>query len=442
MWSMLFGTGFWYLSKSIGGSGLPYVSEKRFLESIGACKDGICDIASANGCFLCPYVQRLFAGLGKATEVLWSAIINHTWIVLVVGLIVFMLWKAYEVIRDANKENATLGTDKRELPFGKWFDAIKGQAIRVMVVSAILGVAGAGGVDTMRGVANTIIYPVMSVGTALSMATSGMNEGATCEIPAEDSENHAISGIGNSFMCIIGNLNAVVLSGATSGFAMMNLAWLGPGVGIGGGLLTWIAGLILVLVFMSIGFGIMFEILNVVFNLVFVIVFLPLFVASFAFENIWAIAKSVSGKALEMLVKTAVRVVGITLRVMIISSLISFAQGETMSSNPAAEYAIFEKCERESVIEGGEINKAAYIRCFKAEVASTPGAFAKLGNGWEFLTMMLFVFLTYYVLIDGKLRKIINISGDDAYFKFGNSVRKLGETVWKLPVSFIKKIGK
>ena len=51
------GIGIWYVSSSLSHTSITYVSMDGFLKSIGA-TDG--NIASANGCFLCGYVNDLF----------------------------------------------------------------------------------------------------------------------------------------------------------------------------------------------------------------------------------------------------------------------------------------------------------------------------------------------------------------------------------------------
>jgi hypothetical protein len=184
--------------------------------------------------------------------------------------------------------------------------------------------------------------------------------------------------------------------------------------------------------------------LNVVFNLVFLIIFLPLLLASFAFEKTWGIAKSISTGAIEILAKTAVRVIGITIEVMILSSMISYAKQETLSSDPAVEYAILEKCEKAAERKDStgkiKIDNTVYKSCFAAERAANPTAFRYLDNGWDFLMMMLFLFAVYHVLLRTRLQKIIDTSDDGAYFKFGDNLKTFGQTIWKLPSQIMKKI--
>jgi hypothetical protein len=246
----------------------------------------------------------------------------------------------------------------------------------------------------------------------------------------------AMSVVSDAFLCVIGNLNAVVLYGANSGFAMMNFAWLG----MGGGFLTWVAGLSIVLLFLYVGFNVMFKILNVVFNLVFLILFLPLLVASWAFDKTWKIAAGATSGAINMLARTAVRVVGITLEVVIFYGLVSFCMNETMMSDPAAEIAIAQKCEEQAAGADGAIEKTTYLSCFNAGRAANPNAFGYLDRGWDFLVMMLFIFMVYKLLIEDKLRKIIDTNSDGAYFKFGDNVKTFGKTIWNAANSLVKKI--
>jgi hypothetical protein len=347
-----------------------------------------------------------------------------------------MFWQAYEVIKKSNEENAALDAGDRKLDFSKWFEAVRKQFVRVLIAGALIGAAGFGGSKVLRQTANVIIYPVMSIGTSISLAATGMGTESLCG--AEDGAAEGAAGpmsfVSDSFMCVIGNLNAAVLYGASSGFALMGFAW----QGLGGGFLSWLGGLVVVLIFLYAGADILFKVLNVVFSLVFLIIFLPLLLAAHAFENL-NIAKGVSKGAIDILAKTTVRVIGITIEVMILSGMISYAQKETLSSDPAAEYAIIEKCERVAALPGGGIDKISYRSCFVSERAANPTAFRYLYHGWDFLRMMLFMFLVYHVLMKERLGKIINTS-DDAYFKFGDNLKSFGQTVWKFPSQLLKKI--
>ncbi|MDR2770306.1 MAG: hypothetical protein LBB08_02545 [Rickettsiales bacterium] len=437
LWLGLFGVGLFYLSSSIGGASVPYASLPRFLQSIGVCDAaGICDVASANGCFLCPYIRQLFMIIGTAAETLWGVIVGHTWILVAIGFALVMIWQAYEVIMGANAQNAaapgSIGGE-RALGFPAWLDAIKDQLIRVLVVCALLGVAGYGGSKAMRAVSEAVIYPVMSVGTSLAMGAAGNSGCKNAE--RTDGESNPMDPVSDQFMCVIGNLNVAILSGASGGFALMNFA----SQGMGGGMMLWIGGLAVVFIFMFIGFNVLFQILNVVFNLVFLIIFLPLFIASYAFEKTWKMAGGVVGNAIGILIETAVRVVAVTLRVLILSSMVAYAQKETLSSDPAAEYAIIAKCEKEAADAEGRIDMQIYKRCFEAERAASPTAFGYLDRGWDFIVMVVFLFVIYFWLVDKKLGKHLKLDEGGVYFRFGDQLKNFGGSVWKLPSSLLKK---
>ena len=82
------GIGIWYVSSSLSHTSITYVSMDGFLKSIGA-TDG--NIASANGCFLCGYVNDLFTILGVAAEKFWNVILENLWILMVFGFGIFMI---------------------------------------------------------------------------------------------------------------------------------------------------------------------------------------------------------------------------------------------------------------------------------------------------------------------------------------------------------------
>lgn len=255
---------------------------------------------------------------------------------------------------------------------------------------------------------------------------------------------------------------------------MMNYAWMD----MGGGALTWIAGLALVIMFMIIGFDLFFQILSVVFKLVFLIIFLPLLLAATAFENVWAKANGLVSKAIGMLISSAVRIIAITLKVIIIYATVSYTadtfmpgpndgysailpplMGQTVQ-NPDAQTLsvmnVFATCEQVALADG-QINKDIFKQCFiarKAEVERQyPGAFDFMKDGWDFMLMMVCLFLLYYYAISPKIDKLLPagtiklpIPGESAnvgtgeQFDFGAWVHDLGQKIWHVPVQITEKI--
>lgn len=242
----------------------------------------------------------------------------------------------------------------------------------------------------------------------------------------------------------------------------MNYAWLD----MGGGAITWIAGLALVLMFLLIGFDLVFQILSVVFKLVFLIIFLPLLLAAAAFEQTWSLAAGVVKNAINMLVKSAIQIVGITLKTLIIYATVSFAADTffpgprdgysailppmmgTQIQNPDAQTLavvnVFSVCERVATADG-EMDKTAFRNCFTAQRAAAerqyPGAFDFMGNAWEFLMMMLGMFLLYFYVIKPKVDGILNIGGKES-FDFGTWAKDLGKKIWHAPAQIFESVSK
>ena len=97
----------------------------------------------------------------------------------------------------------------------------------------------------------------MYVCSELVMIASGVASAAQCgalETHNTGDSADILNPIMQPFMCVMGNINSVMLAGAAGGFALMNYAWLD----LGGGAFTWLAGLVLVLMFMIIGFDLFF----------------------------------------------------------------------------------------------------------------------------------------------------------------------------------------
>ena len=408
------GVGIWYVSSSLSGASLTYTSMDGFLNSIGAV-DG--NIASSNGCFLCKYVNDLFFVLGNASESFWHAVVSHLWVLMVIGFGVFLFIHSAKYIYKAMMETTKLDdTKEKKFAFAPWFDDVWKGGVRIMIVGAIIGAFGIGGISSIKTLANITIQPVMYVGTELSMAATSISNSAQC-IPPEIGADNPMASVSNSFMCIVGNINSVMLAGAAGGFTLMNYAWMG----LGGGTFTWIAGLLTVIMFVIIGFNLFFEILSVIFKLIFLVIFLPIIVAASAFEKMWKTASKVVGKSVDMLVEAAIKIVAISLKVVIVYAMVFFAADEFFPG-PMDKYSaifppllvgeviptdaqalsirnVFATCESTATVNG-EIDKTTFKNCFmlhKTRIeARYPGAFDFMHDGWGFLLLMAGLVFIYF----------------------------------------------
>lgn len=458
MWAIALGLGIWYLSSSIGGAALTYTSMDNFMSAIGASDD----IAAANGCFMCGYIAELFTVISDAAEMFWTAMLDNIWILLVIGFGIFLFVYTAQYIFDAAKQTTTLDGKDKKLEFSAWFDKIWRQAARVMMVGAALGVLGLGGTTALRTITNITITPVMYVGAELSMAATGVTDATQCGAMDAAATGDILNPVLQPFMCVMGNLNSVMLAGAAGGFAMMNYAWLG----LGGGAFTWVAGLALVIMFLIIGFDLFFQVLSVVFKLVFLIIFLPLLIAAYAFEGTWKLAGNVVGGAINMLVKSAVRIIAISLKVLIIYATVSFAadeffpgphdgysvimppfMGQTVQNPDAKTLSVmnvFSTCERVGLADG-EMDADKFKDCFTAQRAMVerqyPGAFDFLTDGWDFLLIMFFMFLLYFYVVSPRIDAMLGKDGREL-FDFGTWTKDLGKKIWSAPQQIFDAISK
>ena len=458
MGAIAIGLGIWYLSSSIGGAALTYTSTQNFLTAIGAGDD----IASANGCFLCGYISDLFSVIGNAAEIFWTAMLDNIWILLVIGFGIYLFIYTTQYIWDAAKKPTALDTKEKGLEFSAWFDKVWRQAARIMFVGAILGTLGMGGTTALRAISNVTITPVLYVGAELSMAASGVVDATQCGAITNPASGDLLNPILQPFMCTMGNLNAVMLAGAAGGFAMMNYAWLG----MGGGAFTWIAGFVLVIMFLIIGFNLFFQVLSIVFKLMFIIIFLPLIIAATAFEGTWKLASNVVANAVTMLVKSAVQIVAISLKILIIYATVSFAADEFFPG-PADGYSaimppllgrtvenpdvqtmsvmnVFATCERVALSDG-EMDADKFKDCFTAQRAMVertyPNAFDFLDDGFDFLLIMFFMFVLYFFAISPKVDAILG-KGSKEQFDFGTWTKDLGKKIWGMPQQIFDAVSK
>jgi len=460
MGAIAIGVGIWYMSSSIGGAALTYTSMDKFLGVIGASED----IGAANGCFMCGYISELFGVIGRATELFWNAMLDWIWVLLALGFGLFMFVSSIGHIFKAAQSTAKLDGAEKKLEFKAWFDKVWRQGARIMIVGVLIGTLGMGGTTALKTVANITITPVMFLGTELSMAAAGTVGLTECEALKNTAKNadDVLNPIMGSFMCVVGNINTIMLAGAAGGFALMNYTWLG----MGGGLFTWLAGLALVIMFLVIGFNLFFQILSVVFKLIFIIIFLPLLMAAAAFEKTWKMAAGLTDNAINMLVKSAVQIVAITLKVLIIYATVSycadaFFPGPTdgynailppmpgmATENPDARtlsvMRVFSDCEQVS-LEDGEINADKFKDCFTARRAEVerhyPGAFDFMTDGWSFLMMMIGLFLLYLYVVEPRVNKILAAPTKEQ-FDFGTWTKDLGKKIWSVPTQIFSGISK
>ena len=451
------GLGIWYLSSSINGSALTYTSMDNFLNAIGAGED----IANANGCFLCRYVSDLFGVLGNATELFWDAIVNTLWVLMAIGFGVFLFIYTGQYIYDAAKTTAKLDTTEKKIELKPWFDKIWRTGARILVCGALLGMLGMGGTTALRYVTRVTVTPVMFVGAELGMAATGVSDATKCgAMETVEKTDDILNPVLQPFMCSIGNLNATMLAGAAGGFSLMNYAWLG----MGGGAITWLAGLALVIMFLIIGFDLFFQVLSVVFKLIFIIIFMPLFIAAAAFEPVWKVASGLFTKAIGMLASAAVNIVSISLKIIVIYATVSFAadahfpgpvdgfstilppmMGQTVQNPDARTLSVmntFSECERVALVDG-EMDADKFKNCFTAHKAMVerryPGAFDFLGDGWGFLMLMIGLFALYYWVISPEIDKIFKPAGKSD-FDFGGNLKQLGKNIWNLPLQITEKV--
>lgn len=464
MGAIALGIGIWYLSHSIGGASLSYTSVDAFMQQIGA-NNG--DVASVNGCFLCTYLGDLFAVLGRATEMFWTGIVHNLWILMAIGFGIFLVFHTFSFIREqATSKDIKDLTDKEiKLDFSKWFEKVWKTGARVMIAGALIGALNWTGTSALKTVTNITVTPVMYIGTNLSMMATGVISGAKCDIPEyTDKAEDIFTPVLHPFMCVVGNLNTVMLAGAGGGFALMNYAWLDLNDNTGG-VFTWLAGLALVIMFLLIGFDLFFKILSVFFKLIFIIIFMPLLIAAAAFEQVWGLAKGLLNSGITMLINSAIDILKISLKIVIIFAVVYFAadkyypgpedgftsilpplissiQTQNMDSQTMSVINAFSTCERVSLIDG-EMDKEKFTACFRTQrnviEQRYPHAFDFMDDGFDFLLFMFGVFFLYFWIVSPQIDKLLGAEGKES-FDYGQWVKDFGKTAYNAPVTIYEKV--
>ena len=456
----ILGIGVWYLSSSIGSASLSYTSTSAFLHQVGV-QNG--DIASANGCFLCKYIAELFDVIGRATELFWNGLVHNLWILMAIGFGVFIILHTVKFFHEqaASKDIKDLSGKEPKLEFQKWFEKVWKTGIRVLISGALIGALNWAGTGALKTVTNITVTPVMYIGSVLSMATTDVVSNAQCNIDLKNSDNNVLTPVLKPFMCVMGNLNTIMLAGAGGGFALMNYSWLG----LGGGLFTWLAGLALVLAFLVIGFDLVFQVLNVIFKLMFIIIFMPILLAASAFQEVWKLSKGLVDGAINKLVASAVSIIKISLKICIIYAVVYFAadsfypgptdgfttimpplMGKITIQNPDNETMsvmhVFSECEKVALIND-KMDKDKFLTCFKTQRAMVtkryPHAFDFMDDGFYFLMFMIGVALLYLWVVSPKVDKMIG-GADKETFDYGTWVKDFGKTIYGAPAKIYNAV--
>lgn len=455
------GIGIWYLSSSIGGASLSYTSVDTLMQQIGAGQHA----SDVPGCFLCGYLSDLFNVLGRATESFWTGIVKNLWIVMIVGFGIFIIFHTLQILRDqaTSKDIKDLTDAEPKLDFAKWFDKVWKTGLRVLLAGALIGVLNWTGTASLRAITNVTVTPVMFLGAELSRGATGVIKGSQCNITVTpQSEEDILMPVLNPFMCVMSNLNTVMLAGAGGGFALMNYAWISD---LGGGVFTWIAGLALVIMFLVIGFDLLFQVLTVIFKLIFVIIFMPLLLAAAAFEQVWGLAKGLLNSSISMLVNSAVAIIKISLKICILYAIVYFSADnyypgpsdgftsilppllsevstENMDAQTMSVMAVFSKCEQVALVDG-KIEKDKFVTCFDAERAIVeqkyPDAFKFMSNGFDFLMFMIGIAFLYFWILSPKIDEMLAKDGKEP-FDYGQWMKDLGKNAYNAPYKAYSKV--
>jgi len=461
------GIGIWYLSSSIGGDALTYTSVDNFMTAINT--NG--DISNNGKGFLGTYIVDLLNILGDASEMFWNGIVHNLWILMAAGFAIFMFISAIKYLWEKMQKNAEYSDKANDLDFKTWFDPVWKLGLRVAIAAAVIGAMSINSEKTLNVVSDILISPILYIGSILAMATTSIGSHTNCDVVLNSAQlTGAMSALSGSFMCVIGNLHAIMLAGAAGGFALMNYAWLG----LGGGLFTWASGLLVVLGFLIIGFDLFFQIFSVLFKVVFVIIFLPVLIAAAAYETVWKAASGLFRKSLEMVIQAAISVISITLKIVILFSIVYYA-ADSMFPGPVDSYTsvlppmfeqqmnpdadnetksvmhAFSVCEASSKDADGNVDADLFKPCFlhQKEIIERqyPDAFDFLKNGWSFFITMVGLFLLYYYVVNPKIDKLLPagkvklpiIHGEETDmstgqdFDIGKWTYDVGQKIWRAP---------
>ena len=166
-----------------------------------------------------------------------------------------------------------------------------------------------------------------------------------------------------------------------------------------------------------------------------------------------------------MLIDSAVSILKISLKILIIYAVVYFAadkyypgpedgftsvlpplissiKPENMDAQTMSVMNAFSTCEKVALIDD-EMDKEKFTACFKTQrniiEREYPGAFDFMDDGFEFLLFMLGVFVLYRWIVSPKIDVLLGSEGKES-FDYGQWVKDFGKTAYNAPVKIYEKV--
>ena len=199
-------------------------------------------------------------------------------------------------------------------------------------------------------------------------------------------------------------------------------------------------------------------------------IFLPLIVAASAFEKTWKLASSALKNSISTLVDSAIKVIGISLKVVIIFAILAFSGNEIFrgaglfppllgveeitDEQTLSVRNTFALCEAQSTDINGNIDKDTFKNCFIAQKhvveSRYPGAFDFMRDGFSFLILMAGLILIYFYILNPRIDKLIaSVPSFEPFGKsdgaggpddFGTDLKKMAKMTWQKPQAWADKL--
>ena len=161
-----------------------------------------------------------------------------------------------------------------------------------------------------------------------------------------------------------------------------------------------------------------------------------------------------------MLVSSAVRIIAITLKTLILYATVSYAgdmlypgpvdgyssilpplMGQTTSeTTEKTEYVIqtFTECERVSM-QSGQVDATTFKTCFEEHKTQNPTAFDFLDDGFDFIMFMVALFFLYYYAISPRIDKMLGKDGNE-FFDSATPMGQIFKTAATAPMKITDKV--
>lgn len=263
-----------------------------------------CDVTSASVCWGCEFFGRLIDFFSHAVGKSFDFLSQDLILLILFGTAIWFAWFTFSQMKiDGGLDGV------------QYLKTIIKRLGRVLIILFLLGgISGITGNHWMRQIARGIIEPIFSIHTAIVKDVLDIKDGY-CPAPVADEKGILTGEVKSSLLCTMGVMNLRTTGGMQAGGNMMLYGQAFEGK------LSWLAGAYVFGTFLLFHLMIPFLLLDILLTIIIPLFFLPLILAGYAFPGLRKVDDGYVQKAIDMLVKSAFKMVALAVAFVFIYTL-------------------------------------------------------------------------------------------------------------------------